>query len=230
MKDIKTFTIPEYVVAKKKYFTTPGNEDAIIKCVSVNFGCGYEVWTKYKTLEDAARIYWSNEPLMKRYFNSEKEVLKALTDNDLYKDGIAGVYMRWLPGNHANDDGTVVLQNFIVPKTGAEKTILEHAESNMQSRFFGMMTDPYTYVGPFAKDESGYFDNHNPEYDNPDNYRVFYIEMTREEYEKEEKEYIECEKTGQYKDDFITICGRDSKFTDLFENFIMSNTQIKVSE
>lgn len=226
--EYRKLTLDEFLEEKKKYFTTEGNEKTVVKCFSTS---GYQFWTKCKTIEDIAKIYWKHEPLLKRYFDSEDEVIAQLKKSN--PDGIAGCALRWLPGNMA-DSEEVCLQPYIYRKPTAAEEIEEWFKTSMSDKMFGMLMDPYTYTGKFK----GYKDDDNIDSDdeadefinkedmlNPKNYCVFVTEITVDEYLKQEQEYVDSVNYKVFDDGLIKLCGRDVEISVLFDEILKNNVQ-----
>lgn len=108
--------------------------------------------------------------------------------------------MRWLPGNGASHE-EVVLQPTIIPSENTEGYIDKMTDTVLQDRMFGLLMDPFVYVAEFGNGK--YIDEEDPRYGVLDNYRVFSMEITREEYEKMEKEYVESIQTFKYDDGLL---------------------------
>lgn len=220
-KEVKILTIPEYIDLMKEYYTTSGNEDKVIWFFSGN---GYKFLTKFRSFEDVARIYWNHEPLMKRYFNSFEDCLQNLNRNG----GMCGVSMRWLPGNGASHE-EVVLQPTIICADNTEAFIDDITQTALRDRMFGLLMDPFVYVAEFG--ESKYIDEDDSRYRVLDNYRVFCMEMTREEYEKQEAEYVESIRTFKYNDGLLVKMNwKDFELTDEFREFLKEHTHYKMED
>ena len=53
-KEVFILTVDEFFEEMKKYYTTSGNENTVVKCFSATDG--YQFWTKHKTLDEIARL------------------------------------------------------------------------------------------------------------------------------------------------------------------------------
>ena len=213
-REVSILTLDEFRDVMKKYYMSQGNEDTVVWFFSGN---GYKFLTKFRSFEDVARIYWKHEPLMKRYFSSLEECM----DNLNRKGGMCGVSMRWLPGNSASGE-EVVLQPTIIPSENTEAYIDKMTDLALRDRMFGMLMDPFVYVSEF---------NEGKRYADLDNYRVFMTEISREEYEKMESEYVESCRTIDYDDGMIRLINyRRFELTDDFKEFIKQHTHYKFEE
>jgi hypothetical protein len=214
-RPVKILTVDEYKEAIKEYYTSGGNEDKVVWFFSGN---GYKFLTKFRTFEEVGQIYWKHEPLMKRWFGSLEECIANLNRSG----GMCGTSMRWLPGNGASHN-EVVLQPTIIPSVNTEGYIDNMFGTVLRDRMFGMLMDPFVFVGEFG--DGKYIDEEDPRYDVLDNYRVFSMEISREEYEKMEKEYVESMNTGKYSDGLLTALNwRSFEMTDEFIEFMKKYT------
>lgn len=218
MKTPKILSLPEYLEEKKKYYTGKGNEDKVIKCFSPS---GYEYWTKHKTLDDIGKIYWKHEPLMERYFSKESEVIDQLKKNPDYAGGICGCDFRWIPGNFANSK-EVCLQPGIIPLGNTERHIEGYYNLKLGDHILGMLYDPFIFTGELNDGgivlEPGKLEI--------DHYIVFCTEMTKDEYDKEEQDYIGSIHGGTLDDGLITLTGKHRElkqdFLDLLKKYTKS--------
>lgn len=217
-RDVEILTIPEFIEKKKRYFL--GQSMNVVKCFSTT---GYQIWTKHKTLEDVAKIFWKHEPLVKRYMSSEQECIDQLRDS--YKDkGMSGVVLRWLPGNRSVGD-SVVLQPYAVPGKDIEADIDKYINLALQDTLFGILMDPFVYCGILV-DENGEYLDDSPEFLNQDNYRVFCIDLDKDEYEKQELEYVESRDTGKFNDGLMSAKSWNSfEPTEELKNFYKKYTK-----
>ena len=215
--EISIVTISEYKELMKKFFTAKGNEQTVVWCFTSS---GYQFWTKHRSFDDIGRIYWKHEPLMKRYFSSEDECLANLTRTG----GITGSTFRWLPGNMASHDA-VVLQPAIIREDDTEQSIDSLVETMTRDRMFGMLMDPFVYVGEF--DEKGEFTDAV----SLDNYRVFIIEISLADYEKMEDEYVKSIETGRYDDGLIhAVTYKNFEMSDDFKSFLKKHTHFDLDD
>lgn len=219
-REVSILTLDEFRDVLKKYYTSHGNEDTVVWFFSGN---GYKFLTKFRSFEDVAKIYWKHEPLMKRYFGSLEECM----DNLNRMGGMCGVSMRWLPGNSASGE-EVVLQPTIIPSKNTKAYIDKMTDLTLRDRMFGMLMDPFVYVSEF--NEGDYIDDEDKRYDNLDNYRVFMTEISREEYEKMESEYVESVRTWKYDDGLLRQNMRDFEMTDELAEFYRRHTHYKLED
>lgn len=213
-REVSILTVDEYREALKKYYLSKGNEDTVVWFFSRN---GYKFLTKFRSFEDVARIYWKHEPLMKRYFGSFEECMSNLNRNG----GMCGVSMRWLPGNGASGK-EVVLQPTIVRAEETEAQIDEITDTSLHNRILGMLMDPFVYVSEFNEGE--YRDVKDKRYADLSNYRVFMTEISREEYEKMESEYVESIRTWKYDDSLLRRNTKYFEMTDELKEFYRKHT------
>ena len=223
-KEVEILTIPEFTLKKQKYFSDSGNEDKVIKCFSSS---GYQFWTKHRTIEDIGKIYWKHEPLMKRWFTEEAQVIEKLKEGK--PQGIAGCSFRWLPGNMSGAD-EVVLQPDIVPKERSDKYILDMVATTLSDKMFGMLMDPYVFVEELKLDGE-YIDDEVPENGDPDKYRVFCMELTKDEYDEQEKKYVESVRTPEFNDGLIySVNYKRFDLTKEFKDFLKAHTKFKIED
>jgi hypothetical protein len=94
---------------------------------------------------------------------------------------------------------------------------------------FGMLMDPFVYVSEFGDEE--YIDEEDKRYAELDNYRVFMTEISREEYEKMESEYVESCRTIDYDDGMMKMVNRRSfEMTDELADFYRQHTHYKLED
>lgn len=214
-REISILTIDEYRETLKKYYLSEGNEETVVWFFSGN---GYKFLTKFRSFENVARIYWKHEPLMKRYFGSFEECLSNLNRNG----GMCGVSMRWLLGNGSSGE-EVVLQPTIIRAENTEAQIDEITNISLRDRMFGMLMDPFVYAGEFG--DGKYIDKNDPRYADLNNYRVFMMEMSREEYEKMESKYVESVRTFDYNDGLMEMVNRRQfEMSDELKEFYRKHT------
>ena len=90
--------------------------------------------------------------------------------------------------------------------------------------------DPYVFVEDLKLDGE-YVDDDAPENGDPDKYRVFCMELSTEEYDKEEKSYIESVKTPKFNDGLIySVTYKNFKMTKEFKEFLKAHTKFKFEE
>ena len=220
-RPVKILTVDEYKEAIKQYYTSGGNEDKVVWFFSGN---GYKFLTKFRTFEEVGQIYWKHEPLMKRWFGSLEECIANLNRSG----GMCGTSMRWLPGNGASHN-EVVLQPTIIPSVNTEGYIDNMFGTVLRDRMFGMLMDPFVFVGEFG--DGKYIDEEDPRYDVLDNYRVFSMEISREEYEKMETDYVESIRTFKYDDDLLRKDNWKSfEMTDEFIEFMKRHTHYQFKD
>lgn len=223
-REVEILTIPEFTFKKQKYYSESGNEDKVIKCFSPS---GYQFWTKHRTLEDIGKIYWKHEPLLKRWFTEESQVIEELKAGK--PKGIAGCSFRWLPGNMSGAK-EVVLQPDIVPKEKSDEYILNMVATTLSDKMFGMLMDPYVFVEDLKLDGE-YINSKASENGDPSKYRVFCMEISTEEYDKEEKSYIESIRTPEFNDGLIySINYKNFELTKEFIEFLKVHTKYKYEE
>ena len=231
---IKTLTVPEYFVFLTEFFEGHVCKGEIVKLVN----CGmwnhvhyYLVPKKYKTPGEIVSDAWKYEPMLEVYYDNKSEYLKQV--NMSVFDDISGYIIRCI-----FKDDEVVYQNLETFPDTLEKMERRAAEKWTEAErdlFMGFWRDPFTFVEPFKLIEGEYIDQgrNDPEVKkyntNPDNYRVFYTEMTPDEYLDEEKRFLEHVKIGSYKDDFI-IWDRSNginEFTPEWKEFLIYNANKK---
>ena len=220
-RPVKILTVDEYKEAIKEYYTSGGNEDTVVWFFSGN---GYKFLTKFRTFEEVGQIYWKHEPLMKRWFGSLEECIANLNRSG----GMCGTSMRWLPGNGASHN-EVVLQPTIIPSVNTEGYIDNMFGTVLRDRMFGMLMDPFVFVDEFG--DGKYIDEEDPRYNVLDNYKVFSMEISREEYEKMEADYVESIRTFKYNDGLLRKDNWKSfEMTEEFIEFMKQHTHYQFKD
>lgn len=217
---LKSWTIDEYYEKMKEYFSAKDTqEQPVIKIVSVNsFGWSYHYWIKPSLLsrEKLVDIWWDYEPLMTKYFNTKEELSNQLTVD---YNNLHGFILRWLL---RKDE--VIYQPFSIE--GDVNKFINHYKFNQNKEYmFGRRMDPFTYIGTLftrkTYDGTEVIDDKSPEYRDNNNYRLFYLELTPEEFLKEDKEYRDNH--SSYKDDIIDF--NIDSITKETEEFFKANTK-----
>lgn len=221
---LKSMTMDEYYEKMKKFFSSD-NKDKVIKIVSLSMGCAYHYWIDPSLMsrDKLCDIYWNFEPLMQVYFHSKDEMAKNL---NVDFNNLRGFILRWLWR-----DDEIIYQPISIEES-VDKFISEYKRNQTNEYLLGIRMDPFTYTGKWQtkkdKDgnDTGYMDQDSPEYKKDGNYRVFYVEITPEEFLKEESVYMDDSKHRAYKDDFISLGNVDSEYTDEFNKFIENHTDL----
>ena len=91
-KEVLILTVDEFFEKMKEYYTTSGNENTVVKCFSASGK--YHFWTKYKTLDEIARLWWKHEPIINKICTEEECVPAIHVRQDV--KGLAGCSFRWL--------------------------------------------------------------------------------------------------------------------------------------
>ena len=82
-KEVLILTVDEFFEEMKKYYITPGNENTVVKCFSASGG--YQFWTKHKTLDEIARLWWKHEPAINQIC-TEEVCVQAIHDFQAVRD------------------------------------------------------------------------------------------------------------------------------------------------
>ena len=217
-KEVLILTVDEFFEEMKKYYTTSGNENTVVKCFSTSGG--YQFWTKHKTLDEIARLWWKHEPLINQRF-TEEECMQTIHDSQDAK-GLAGCSFRWL-FHKLYENKEMPYQPRIIPTVNTEEYILEVKKTMLSDRMMGILMDPFSFIEGFTKDRRPYA--------NPDNYRVFCMEITVDEFEKESNSFVAIPEKWNYNDG-LEMCIGYNRFdkTDAFKKFIEKHTKYKFED
>lgn len=200
MDKLKIWTLDEYYDEMKKFFLSQ-NGDNVIKILSPGvLGGAYQYWIKPSLMpfDKLVDIYWNFEPLMKRWFSSRDEMKSEL--NPEIKNA-PGHILRWL-----FRDGEIVYQ--IISIYGDVANFVdEHKGVKSKEYLMGFKMDPFVYTAklPIRKDPGGeeYVDDKSPDLRIDSNYRVFWEEITSDQFLKEEALFMDENKHDSYSDDLL---------------------------
>jgi hypothetical protein len=214
MKNLKELTLDEYYKMIREFFLS-SEKDRVIKIVCDRGALHYLVKPNLIPKKKFIDICWNYEPLMKRYYNSKEEMI----DDIVLPKKVNGYVLRWLFGGEFTYQITCVgnVDNFVK----------EYKRDQNQEYLYGLRLDPFTYIGPvfYEKDKDGNdtnnFETHRSEYKENSNYRIYYVELTPDEFIKEEALYTNPEIV--YKDDYFI----DGKLTKLAKTFFINKTNWK---
>lgn len=211
MKELKELTLDEYYKMIREFFLS-NEKDKVIKIVCDRGALHYLVKPNLISRQKFIDICWNYEPLMKKYYDSKEEMV-----NDIkIPKRINGYILRWLFG------GEFTYQITCVEKV--DKFVKEYRIDQNQEYIYGMRLDPFTYIGPvfYEKDKNGNdtnnFETHRPEYKQDSNYRVYCVELTSDEFIKEEALYTNSEMI--YSDEYFI----DGKLTKEAKAFFANKT------
>lgn len=202
MKELNIWTVDEYYEKMKEYFSAKEQQgDKVIKIIAPgNLGGGYHYWIKPSLMPFGKQvdIWWNYEPLMHRYFSSKEELEKEM--NPELKNA-HGFSLRWL---FREDE--IVYQ--ICAIIGEVNEFIDDLKNTQDGEYLmGLKMDPFTYTGklPVRKGYDGeeYIDSKSPDLKVVDNYRVFWEEITPEQFLQEEKLYTDENTHKNYKDDLV---------------------------
>jgi len=200
MKELNIWTVDEYYEKMKEYFSSKEQQgDKVIKIIAPGGG-GYHYWVKPSLLpfDKQVDIWWNYEPLMHRYFNSREELEKEM--NPELKNA-HGFSLRWL----FREDEVVYQICAIIGEVNEFIDSLKEIQD--EEYLMGFKMDPFTYIGklPIKKGYDGeeYIDSKSPDLKVVDNYRVFWEEITPEQFLQEEKLYTDENTHETYSDDII---------------------------
>ena len=219
-KEVLILTVDEFFEKMKEYYTTSGNENTVVKCFSTSGG--YLFWTKHKTLDEIARLWWKHEPLINHRF-TEEDCVQTIHDSQDAK-GLAGCSFRWLFHiQKLYGCKEMPYQPRMIPTVNTEKSLLEVKKTMLGDRIMGILMDPFSFSEEITKDRKAYA--------SPDKYRVFCMEMTVDEFEKESNSFVAIPEKWDYNDGLEMCVGYD-KFdkTDAFKKFIEKHTKYKFEE
>ena len=216
--EVLILTVDEFFEKMKEYYTTSGNENTVVKCFSTSGG--YQFWTKHKTLDEIAKLWWKHEPIINQRYTEERYV-QIIHDSQDAK-GLAGCSFRWL-FHELYGSKEMPYQPEMVPTVNTEEYLLETKNTMLDDRIMGILKNPFTFIEEITKDRRAYA--------NPDNYRVFCMEMTVDEFEKDSKSFVAIPEKWDYNDglEMCIGCDRFDK-TDAFKKFIEKHTKYKFEE
>ena len=214
-KEVLILTVDEFFDKMKEYYTTSGNENTVVKCFSASGK--YQFWTKHKTLDEIAKLWWKHEPIINQRYTEERYV-QIIHDSQDAK-GLAGCSFRWL-FHELYGSKEMPYQPAMVPTVNTEEYLLETKKMMLDDRIMGILKDPFTFIEEITKDRKAYA--------SPDNYRVFCMEMTVDEFEKDSKSFVAIPEKWDYNDGLEMCIGYD-RFdkTDAFKKFIEKHTKYK---
>ena len=202
MSKLNIWTVDEYYNKMKEYFSSKEKQgDKVIKIIAPgNLGGGYHYWIKPSLLpfEKQVDIWWNYEPLMRRYFSSKEELEKEMNPEIKNAHGFS---LRWL----FREDEIVYQIHAIIGNVNDFVNELKRLQDG--EYLMGFKMDPFTYVKklPTKKGYDGeeYIDSKSPDLKVIDNYRVFWEEITPEQFLQEEKLYTDEKTHKDYKDDLV---------------------------
>lgn len=217
-KEVLILTVDEFFEKMKEYYTTSGNENTVVKCFSATDG--YQFWTKHKTLDEIARLWWKHEPIINQRC-TEDDFVQTFHDSQVAKR-LAGCSFRWL-FHEIYGNKEMLYQPKMIPTVDTEEYLLEEKKTALNDRIMGILKDPFTFIEEITKDRKTYA--------SLDNYRVFCMEITVDEFEKESKSFVAIPEKWDYNDG-IEMCVGYDKFdkTDAFKKFIEKHTKFKFEE
>lgn len=199
MAKLNIWTVDEYYAEMKKYFSNKQDNRVIKMIAPTGFSGGYHYWIKPSLMpfNKQVDIWWNYEPLVKIHFDTKEELVENM--NPELKNA-HGFSLRWL----FHDE--VVYQ--ISAITGDINKSIDDLRATVSSDFFmGFLRDPFTYIGklPLKKGYNGqeYIDDKSPDLKVESNYRVFWEEITPEQFLKEEKLYTDENTHLKYHDDLL---------------------------
>lgn len=101
--------------------------------------------------------------------------------------------------------------------------LLEEKRMRLDDCMMGILIDPFSFIEEITKDRRAYA--------NLDNYRVFCMEMTVDEFEKESNSFVAIPEKWNYNDG-LEICIGYNRFdkTDAFKKFIEKHTKYKFED
>lgn len=235
--DIKSLTLPDYWVFLCDVLEGKKCQGKVIKLVSVGMWgteWSYLVPNGTKTTSEYLDAVWEYEPLIRHYYSSKDEMLKAAVKEKW--GNCSAVEVRCI--FRENEITYQCVSTFPKDHDGildAVANLMHYSETDL---FFGFRRCPYTFVEEKKIKDGKYIDDgrNDPEVrkynTDENNYRVFYVEMEPEEFLKEEKKFLDHVKTGKYKDDFYTWDRnkREDNFTPMWKEFLEENTKLKFKD
>lgn len=228
-KDIKILTVDEYYKFIDWFFSNQNKSNNVVKLVChgiMGYDFTYLVKEGVKSDRDFKKDWYNNEPILQRYCKTFDELLEKETKG--LAESSAGRLVRCL--FHKNE---IVYQPcYYIPKDPAERKLKIEEMKSMRVKdcFLGFYGDPFTFIAEYkTKDDDKYIDDghNNPEVSkynrDENNYRVFYIEMTPEEFLDEDSRYLNHVETRSFNDGFINYDGSSSNYTEEWQNFLKEN-------
>ena len=102
-----------------------------------------------------------------------------------------------------------------------EEYLLEEKKTTLNDRIMGILKDPFTFIEEITKDREAYA--------SPDKYRVFCMEMTVDEFEKESNSFVAIPEKWDYNDGLEMCVGYNRfEYTDAFKKFIIDYMKNKM--
>lgn len=234
MKEIKTLTVDEYFNLIERFFSDDSNKkDKVIKAV-FSGGMTYLVRNGLRPDEDYIRDWYNTEPFLQHYFATFEDCLKAHSGPkvEAMVKGSAGRMIRCL----FRENEVVYQPGDYIPSDNKERKdkVKEFRGWSDSDTFLGFRRDPLTFVSDLRRDSRGYIDSGTKESETrnynlaPENYRVFYVELTPEEYLKEEQEYLNHPTSGSFNDGFIEWTRGKGRweYSQDWKEFLMKNTKL----
>ena len=133
----------------------------------------------HKTLNEIARLWWKHEPIINQICAEEECVQVIHVRQDV--KGLAGCSFRWV-FYKLYENKEMPYQPRMIPTVNTEEYLLETKKTMLDDRIMGILKDPFTFIEEITKDRRAYA--------NLDNYRVFCMEMTVDEFEKESNRFV----------------------------------------
>ena len=219
-KEVLILTVDEFFEKMKEYYTTSGNENTVVKCFSASGK--YQFWTKHKTLDEIARLWWKHEPIINHRYTEEKYV-QIIHDSQDAK-GLAGCSFRWLFHiQKLYGCKEMPYQPRMIPTVNTEEYLLEVKKTMLSDRMMGILMDPFSFIEEITKDREAYA--------SPDKYRVFCMEMSVDEFEKESNSFVAIPEKWDYNDGLEMCVGYDRfEYTDTFKKFIERHTKYRFED
>ena len=227
--NIKTLTVDEYYNFIDWFFSEENKSNNVVKLVCygiMGYDFTYLVKNGIKSDRDFKRDWYNNEALLQRYCKTFEELLEH-ENKDIVNDS-AGRLVRCL----FRKDEVIYQPAYYIPKDPeARKLKIEEMKvAKAKDCFMGFYSDPFTFVAKYKlKDDDKYIDDgrNDPavkQYNRDENnYRVFYIEMTPEEFLDEDSKYLSHVENKEFKDGFVDYSGSLYEYTEEWKNFLDNN-------
>lgn len=223
---INVLTVEEYYKIIDWFFSDKNPSMHVLKLVChsiMGYDFSYLVKAGVKPNEDFTRDWYNNEPILQRYCKTFEELLEK--ENKELIEQSAGRLVRCL----FHKDEIVYQPSYYIPKDSkARKEKIEEMKNFREKDcFMGFYGDPFTFVAEYkTKDDGKYIDDgrNNEEVKrynrDENNYRVFYIEMTPEEFLDEDSRFLKHVETKSFNDGLIDYHDNHCEYTEEWQNFI----------
>ncbi len=220
MREIKTWTIDEYYKQMRLYFQNKQWSSAeVIKAVSDT--AKYQYWIRPDLINRSKfiDILWRYGNNTQFFYNTKKDLGKSVRVNFSNIQGYIVNQSRSLGklNKYAQYDPIIIDRNIDI--------VIDELKEMSKIIFVGSKFGPFTYIGPsFRITGSKMWDEAKmkPELIKDINYRVFYVELSSQEFLNEESMLMNTPEL--YKDDFYDCTRKRQLRTPEYIKFLKKHT------